>query len=644
MGKFTFSSAVLAAALVAMPTFAQDSAESSSTFTPVTDLSTTTAGWYQMKLVSSLKGGSSIITSGANYIAAVDEERYISPVYYMFKYTAETESKKAATFLYITGTSTDSVYNVQSISGHYLGSKGGAYVAAQSVYLAQVSSGSNNYVFRDGSSKSGRYYDYYNASDEAPLMGAYSNANNCSLHQISAVDISQYDVYTVKFTGYITSNVSGASVAKNNIQVSCNSAENLGITKVYNGGKFIFPKGTNVTADMFNVENDDAMPTTSTERLITIDENKNILISYKREDLSLEDGAVVKFTNVGTTGTLRDIYMTETGLAVNTSSEDVGNQAFFIVKKLENGKYAFVSAATGTYLKYAGGYYDTSAKKQATDAGLAETYSDDYCAVTLHSTDNNVFNSYYLEFVRRNPNANNAAQLTGSTIIISSAGVFDGWGNSEGFTSAGYSNLFYIRNVSDYTYHNINLQSKDDKNYASVYLPFSYTLDDGVEAYYGKTVADDESKIVLTKIEDTVVPKATAVILMSDNVSGSKTLVPALNETAPTAISDNKLSGTLTSTAVESGKTYYGFTGKYDTIGFYKWTGATLPLGKAYLALDSSAASSQAFTLSFGGNVSGINNATTATDKANVYFDLSGRRVNNPTKGIYVVNGKKVIF
>ena len=169
-------------------------------------------------------------------------------------------------------------------------------------------------------------------------------------------------------------------------------------------------------------------------------------------------------------------------------------------------------------------------------------------------------------------------------------------------------------------------------------------MDDGVEAYYGKTVADDESKIVLTKIEDTVVPKATAVILMSDNVSGSKTLVPALNETAPTAISDNKLSGTLTSTAVESGKTYYGFTGKYDTIGFYKWTGATLPLGKAYLALDSSAASSQAFTLSFGGNVSGINNATTATDKANVYFDLSGRRVNNPTKGIYVVNGKKVIF
>jgi len=27
-----------------------------------------------------------------------------------------------------------------------------------------------------------------------------------------------------------------------------------------------------------------------------------------------------------------------------------------------------------------------------------------------------------------------------------------------------------------------------------------------------------------------------------------------------------------------------------------------------------------------------------------VYFDLSGRRVDHPTKGIYIVNGKKVIY
>ena len=31
-------------------------------------------------------------------------------------------------------------------------------------------------------------------------------------------------------------------------------------------------------------------------------------------------------------------------------------------------------------------------------------------------------------------------------------------------------------------------------------------------------------------------------------------------------------------------------------------------------------------------------------DAATVIYDLSGRRAANPTKGIYIVNGKKVVF
>lgn len=42
---------------------------------------------------------------------------------------------------------------------------------------------------------------------------------------------------------------------------------------------------------------------------------------------------------------------------------------------------------------------------------------------------------------------------------------------------------------------------------------------------------------------------------------------------------------------------------------------------------------------------SGIGNVTTATQsKASEYFDLQGRRVANPTKGIYIVNHKKVVI
>lgn len=40
--------------------------------------------------------------------------------------------------------------------------------------------------------------------------------------------------------------------------------------------------------------------------------------------------------------------------------------------------------------------------------------------------------------------------------------------------------------------------------------------------------------------------------------------------------------------------------------------------------------------------VVGITTATVATPKANAIYDLQGRRVNNPSKGIYIMNGKKV--
>lgn len=32
-----------------------------------------------------------------------------------------------------------------------------------------------------------------------------------------------------------------------------------------------------------------------------------------------------------------------------------------------------------------------------------------------------------------------------------------------------------------------------------------------------------------------------------------------------------------------------------------------------------------------------------ASDSRNVYYDLTGRKISNPSKGIYIVNGKKVL-
>ena len=68
---------------------------------------------------------------------------------------------------------------------------------------------------------------------------------------------------------------------------------------------------------------------------------------------------------------------------------------------------------------------------------------------------------------------------------------------------------------------------------------------------------------------------------------------------------------------------------------------------RAYFHLHEEMAEVRAFTMSFGDDETGIElidnemgNGKWLNDKC---YDLSGRRVNKPQKGMYIVNGRKVI-
>ncbi len=72
---------------------------------------------------------------------------------------------------------------------------------------------------------------------------------------------------------------------------------------------------------------------------------------------------------------------------------------------------------------------------------------------------------------------------------------------------------------------------------------------------------------------------------------------------------------------------------------FKLFTGTEIPWGKAYLP--KSVVGAHELSLNFG-DATGIKNIKVGTED-NVYYDLQGRRVLYPTKGLYIVNGKKVI-
>ena len=67
-----------------------------------------------------------------------------------------------------------------------------------------------------------------------------------------------------------------------------------------------------------------------------------------------------------------------------------------------------------------------------------------------------------------------------------------------------------------------------------------------------------------------------------------------------------------------------------------------IPAGKAYLALTADPGA-PALSLDFG-NSTGVNDVRSKMeDVRGEYYNLAGQRVANPTKGLYIVNGKKVI-
>ena len=80
-------------------------------------------------------------------------------------------------------------------------------------------------------------------------------------------------------------------------------------------------------------------------------------------------------------------------------------------------------------------------------------------------------------------------------------------------------------------------------------------------------------------------------------------------------------------------------------VGFYKLaSGSTLPAGKAYLEIPSGSPAPEFIGFGFNTDTTtGINNVESVKKGASAIFNLNGQRVNKTTKGLYIVNGRKVM-
>ncbi len=166
----------------------------------------------------------------------------------------------------------------------------------------------------------------------------------------------------------------------------------------------------------------------------------------------------------------------------------------------------------------------------------------------------------------------------------------------------------------------------------------NYQAPEGTKVY---KVNDDGSFITTTEIEDRIVTKGQGVVLKS--LTSGNIVMTKVASGSSDDYSGNSLTGT--GVAITNPGNAYVLNYKPSSgVGFYKLSSTgTIGANKAYLVSDNVAA--RAF---FAFDI----DATTGIDKVNALdsekevkaFDLQGRRVANPAKGIYIVNGKKVIM
>ena len=357
-----------------------------------------------------------------------------------------------------------------------------------------------------------------------------------------------------------------------------------------------------------------------------------------------EDGKVYTFTFVGSDANASEYYLnydaaTDQIVAVSRAADaELPESARFIARQLEDGRFMF-ALSSGKYLVWKGNNNGTNDNK-----GVVDAYDETYAPLTLeHARSNNgthmTVGTAENLFGLMNVKGHNAGQDRDDYYIVGNGnGAFNK--TDAPYFDGNYTSCIRIEEAPAY-YNTVNMQTAGEYAYSTVYLPFAADVPQGVEAFTGSlSEGEGGTTLRLTGIEDGVIPARTAVVLRSAT-DGSTALVPST--ATGTAVEANALQGTLDATATTPQNTY-ALSGAFDEgIGFYPYSAAYLPAGKAYLTL-TAAQAVQKLSFSFGGETTGIGAVEAdGAGKTATWYDLSGRRVTNPTKGVYIVGGKKVI-
>ena len=175
-----------------------------------------------------------------------------------------------------------------------------------------------------------------------------------------------------------------------------------------------------------------------------------------------------------------------------------------------------------------------------------------------------------------------------------------------------------------------------DAEVATLCLPFEAAIPEGVAAYTLTYAGGDAAKAkAVEKIS------ANAPVLLNGKgkavFTGEEVEIVANAESTTNAA----LTGVFAETTVPVGS--YVLQNQNESIGFYKVAEGSTITAKPFRAYLTAEAAAARLNIVYGGETTGISTVDTQNADAEAIYTLNGVRVSQPTKGIYVKNGKKFV-
>lgn len=372
-----------------------------------------------------------------------------------------------------------------------------------------------------------------------------------------------------------------------------------------------------------------------------------------------EDGKAYYIEGVSRGGT-RTGYVYYNGTQLKFATElatPMPDEAIYYCHKLGDRKYMFTTK-DGKYLMYA---TDSNGERK----GMEDAYDANKNTLTLQPMSYNASSPYTTNNDVLTVNKN----TVGLFLIRGKRAYNAQWANYDFYLMAGFHSGDFHASGNTSVYYTTNAQTSAFKfvevpqpqnnaikttavklsdaadaetyNLATYSSPFATTLPNDMKAY---TVKNENGTYKLSRLNltDQVLPANTGVILASNEAN---TFIPVPATTAPEAPTDNQLQATSgAAVTVDPATNAYIFTAK-DNVAFFGLLSSSMrriKAFKAYLTVESNAA--PRLSLNFGDDnvTTGINTITNGEQKADIIYDLSGRRVMNVQRaGIYIVNGQK---